>query len=93
VKAEGGLRRLPRPVAAKQPEPQSRFDCGRDARHDAYRAALDRLNELESALDTLALLEPRGEHLASAAWLAAERLRRHHLDPHRHFVREWGIAA
>lgn len=89
----GGLRRPLNPIAAQRPDQQPRFGRRRDARHAAYREALERLLELEDALEELARLEPRGEHLASAAWLAAERLRRHHLDPHRDLVAEWAIAA
>ena len=94
MNGKGGSRRLPKSLPAQRASEQSRFGRGRDApQAAAYRAALDRLGELELALDVLAELEPRGEHLASAAWLAAERLQRHHLGPHRHLVDEWRIAA
>ena len=100
MNAKGGSRRLPPPIPAQRSHQQHRFGGGRrlgldERQHAAYVEARTQLRELEEALDALAALEPRGELLAAACWLAVARLRRHHLELARPLLDEWlpGIAA
>ena len=62
------------------------------ARVCAASGALRHLRDLEAALDVVAAAEPRDELCAAVVWLAYERLRRHHLEPHRAIIEEHGFT-